>query len=113
MALTKVVKQNDEANAMELQFEYATNVEELDPPIGTPAQLVIQKIDGGDIIVDSPLTITDVTAGVITVVYQWGDGELSIPGRYRGELTLDLSGNNLVMPTIPYINLLVLPCLGQ
>ncbi len=113
MSLTKVVKQGDTANSLELQFEYAVSSEELEVPIGSDGILKFVNIDTGVVIVNTPLEITDVEDGVITVLYQWGDNELDTPGRYRGELVIDLSSlGDLYMPTTYYINLLVLPNVG-
>ena len=113
MALTKVVKQGDTANSLELQFEYAVNVEDLEVPIGSNGNLSFVNIDTGLVIVDTPITITDVSAGIITVIYEWAPTDLDTPGRYRGELMIALGGNgNLYMPTTYYVNLLIIPNLA-
>lgn len=113
MTDTKIIKQNDLANVMEMNFAYSSSIEDLNNgiSIGTTGTLKIKEIDTGGIIVDTPITVTAASAGVVTVLYEWQSGETTPSGRYRAECTLDLAGLPLTMPTVAYLNVLILPTL--
>lgn len=110
MANVKIVRKSDVANELEMTFQYATNPDDLDIPTSTPATITFTEIDtGGIAVTGAPVTIVSSTAGVVTVSYQWGANELDTPGRYRGSIDLNLAGDQLTMPTVEAINLLILP----
>lgn len=109
MTYTKIIKQDDLANLMEMTFTYSTNPADLDIPTDTPVSIYIQNLDTGDALTEvGDLTITDVSNGVVTCLYEWGSGDTATPGRYRAELRFELSSLPLTMPTVSYINLLII-----
>ena len=109
MTSTKIVKQDDLANLIEMTFEYATNPDNLDIPVDTPLVMHIVNIDTGVPLTEAGVvSITSSTGGVLTVLYSPGIGDTATPGRYRAELRLDVDGKPLTVPTVSYLNLLVL-----
>lgn len=109
MANVKVLKRGDLASVMSMSFAYTNGVDELDPPIDTPATLSMINKKTGVVVIDAtPVTISSVTDGVIAIDYQWVAPDTDMVGAYRAEIELLFTGKPLSMPTIGYLNVLIL-----
>ena len=113
MSLTKVIKQGDLANLIEMEFQYSINPDDLDIPIDTPCSMFIVNMDTGLPLTEGGTTaIQSSTGGILTVLYSPGGTDTAVPGRYRAELRLTLNSKLLTIPTVYYLNILVLPKLS-
>lgn len=109
MSNVKVVKQDDLANLLEMSFEYSTNPADLSIPIDSPVVLHVVNMDTGVPLIEAGVvSITSVVGGIVTVLYTWGVGDTATPGRYRAELRFTVNSKLLTMPTVSYLNLLIL-----
>lgn len=109
MANTKIINQYDTGNEVELLFSYAVNPDDLTLPVDTVTHMTWLNIDTGYKAIDNKVVaITSVTGGVINITYTPVDPETDTPGRYRGYLVFTVDEGPLTMPTVGYVNILIL-----